>query len=261
MMPGKNFIPVLITTCLALQACLPAGGLSQGTVAILSPQNIGQGLSNVTEYSVGTDLTGTWSIYLLDSKSSRLDLALFQNRGVITGYGQMTFENTTQEVTAAGDLNGVGADLFISPIGSMTVYRLSLVPSEKTIKGSYNAYSTSGKTWSGAATGSSPAVQEVLSPAQSHYAARSANSSSSQVDAVNIGQGIVSGSQAYAGEKTVSSGGKGVTVGSTSVSTPDSTYNPQTGGLTISKIVSSTYDGTGTTTTTSDGSHTTITYS
>jgi hypothetical protein len=274
-MADSDFIRMLIAACMVIQACLFAGASAQETIAILSPQNTGQEVSNATAdlgsetdasrgssaqepsqsvYSVGTNLTGTWSIHLSDSGARRLDLALFQNRGVILGYGQMTHENATEEVTAAGYLNGVGAELFVSAINSITVYRLSLVPSEKTIKGGYSAYSASGTAWSGTATGTSPAVKEIPAPEKLDLA----DTPSSQTSAVNIGQGIVSGSQGYA--QAAAAGSRGVTVGSASTAEPDATYNPQTGGLTISKIVSSTYDGTGTTTTTSDGSRTTITY-
>jgi|GEM_PF-3348987 len=105
------------------------------------------------------NVSGMWTFTLQDDLIRRLDLALFQNGNAILGYGNLASENNTQGVTAGGSMANGKVNLLITSQGGLSMYRLDLTPSESSLSGSYSAFTSSGDTWSGTASGSIPGQQ------------------------------------------------------------------------------------------------------
>lgn len=114
------------------------------------------GESDLTELSMqNVNLTGTWSLDLVDQIQRHLDLVLVQNKEAILGQGTLIGPNGTQRVTASGSLIGGRLDLTAMPVDSLDLYKLDLSIDPST-NGSYTAFSTSGDKWSGDVSGSAP---------------------------------------------------------------------------------------------------------
>lgn len=114
------------------------------------------GESDLPEQSMqNVNLTGTWTLDLVDQIQRHLDLVLVQNKEAVLGQGTLIGPNGTQRVTASGSLIGGRLDLTAMPVDSLDLYKLDLSTDPST-NGSYTAYSTSGDTWSGDVSGSAP---------------------------------------------------------------------------------------------------------
>lgn len=157
---GSNriLLLVLVLICLAYQALSQgyAGTVTTGT-GIVPPLKVGSGTSTaagIGSFAGQANLTGAWSIDLKDTKLRHLELNMLHNRDVLMGYGNITTDDGSQRVTAAGYALGSGWDLFVSVIDGSLMYRLELSPSGQSITGNYNSYSAMGSIWSGTATGS-----------------------------------------------------------------------------------------------------------
>lgn len=154
---NRILLSVLILICLASQALSQgyAGTVTTGT-GIVPPLKVGS--STATAANIGSfaqsNLAGAWSIDLKDVKLQHLELNMLQNREVLMGYGNITTDDGSQRVTAAGYASGNEMDLFVSAIDGSLMYRLELSPSGKSITGKYNAYSADGGVLSGTAMGS-----------------------------------------------------------------------------------------------------------
>lgn len=113
-------------------------------------------VADLPEQSVqNVNLTGPWSLNLVDQIQRHLDLVLVQNKEAVLGQGTLIGPNGTQRVTASGSLIGGRLDLTAMAVDSLDLYKLDLSIDPST-KGSYTAYSTSGDTWSGDVSGSAP---------------------------------------------------------------------------------------------------------
>lgn len=110
------------------------------------------------------NVTGMWTFTLQDELARRLDLALFQNGDAILGYGNLASGNSTQGVTAGGSVANGKVNLLITSQGGLSMYRLNLVPEESSLSGSYSAFTSSGDSWSGTASGSIPGQQGRAQP-------------------------------------------------------------------------------------------------
>ena len=101
------------------------------------------------------NVTGPWSLNLMDRFQRHLDLALVQNKEAILGHGVLDGPNVTQRGTASGSLIGNRLGLTVMLVDSLDLYKLNLSLDSNTT-GTYNAYSASGSTWSGIVSGSAP---------------------------------------------------------------------------------------------------------
>ncbi len=96
---------------------------------------------------------GSWSLNLVDSVARGLNMTLFQNAGIVMGYGTVAIANATQPVTVAGAVTGSAINLYVTAEDGSAVYAMALAQSGNSVTGSYNAYTASGQTWVGTATG------------------------------------------------------------------------------------------------------------
>jgi hypothetical protein len=107
-------------------------------------------LSSPSSPGPASDLSGRWSLQFDDGKE--VELSLYQNSGAVFGTGSMREENVTSLIAAGGSIAGDRVKLDLICFGTVKLYRLSLDTGEE-VTGSYSAYPTSGKTWSGTVGG------------------------------------------------------------------------------------------------------------
>ena len=103
-------------------------------------------------------VSGNWSFELNDrytngSAPKEVSLALNESDHVILGYGILTEENNTQQVTASGLEDGSRLDLNLTTLGTVNLYKLSLTRNGDSATGEYSAYSADGQSWTGSARG------------------------------------------------------------------------------------------------------------
>jgi hypothetical protein len=120
--------------------------------ADLSAQSSAQSDQNI-------NITGPWSLDLiaLDQILRHMDLALVQNKDAVMGYGALVSgnDNDTQRAIVSGSKTGDRLSLSVMLIDSLDLYRLDLSLDFHTT-GTYIAYSTGGRMWSGDITGTAP---------------------------------------------------------------------------------------------------------
>jgi hypothetical protein len=100
-----------------------------------------------------TSLSGTWSMDLVDTTLRHLVLNMQQSGDALMGDGNITEDNGAKGVTAQGSVSGGNINLTLSTVDGSEIYRLELLESGTTIRGGYNAQSTSGSVRSGTVTG------------------------------------------------------------------------------------------------------------
>ncbi|KQC16122.1 MAG: hypothetical protein WCY97_06575 [Methanothrix sp.] len=120
---------------------------------------------------ISADVAGIWSITLAGDETRRMDLALYQVEGEVFGEGRINSARGSNSVTAAGYATSNMLDLRVVTFGVPALIRLRLSLLTSPIQGSYAAYSASGLTGSGAATGYKTASSgEFLGPVQTQEA-------------------------------------------------------------------------------------------
>lgn len=121
------------------------------------PVDAGQTASQSTDAgSSPSSLKEMLSLVLQDSVTRYLTLAITQKDDMIIGRGNMTSGSSVQDVTASGLITGGQISLTVTPADSSDLYKLKLLPDGNTLKGSYDAQSADGTTWSGTAAGILP---------------------------------------------------------------------------------------------------------
>ena len=100
-----------------------------------------------------TSAGGSWSFELKDTSKRDVSLALFQNGNYVFGVGNMKVGDSTLQVAASGSVQGETMDLDIISRGTITLYKQVLHLSGDSASGDYQAFSTSGETWTGSAEG------------------------------------------------------------------------------------------------------------
>jgi hypothetical protein len=96
---------------------------------------------------------GTWSLQLLGENFREVSVTLFQSGNAIFGTRSASQGKTSLEATASGSVNGSRMDLDIITLKSITLYRATLTLAGDSASGSYEAFSASGNSWTGEATG------------------------------------------------------------------------------------------------------------
>lgn len=148
---------ILVFACLALQASSQgyAGTVTTGK-GIIPSLRVG---SEEVAAGVQADLTGVWSIDLLDSSKRHMELDISQSKDDLTGAGNITADGNSRRVLAAGNISGSNIGLSASVIDSPEKYSLQVTRSGTYLAGKYDIYSSGVLTQSGTVRGSiKPAV-------------------------------------------------------------------------------------------------------
>ena len=105
-------------------------------------------------------IAGSWSLKLSDSAERQADITLFQVGDVLFGAGNLDEDNNTLQVAASGSVLGDEMNLDITSTGPISLYRLALNLSGDSADGDYHAFSASGDSWTGSASGTRTVPQE-----------------------------------------------------------------------------------------------------
>ncbi len=100
-----------------------------------------------------TNVAGSWSFELRDSKTRELSLTLFQSEDAIFGTGSMNDGGDTMEVSASGSVERDRLNLDITSLGTVRLYRLALTTNGDLVSGNYRAFSAGKEPWTGIANG------------------------------------------------------------------------------------------------------------
>ncbi len=100
-----------------------------------------------------TNAGGNWYFTLNDSVERDLALVLFQKGNEVFGAGKIKEGNNTQDVTASGAVADATLELNLVTANPIVQYKLTLNLSEDWAEGVYQAFSTSGDSWTGSAEG------------------------------------------------------------------------------------------------------------
>ena len=96
---------------------------------------------------------GSWYFALNDSVKRDLALTLFEKGNEVFGTGKIKEGNNTLDVTASGAVADATLELNLVSANPIVQYKLNLNLSEDLAIGGYQAFSTSGDSWTGSAEG------------------------------------------------------------------------------------------------------------
>lgn len=100
-----------------------------------------------------TAVSGSWYFTLNDSVERDLALVLFQKGNEVFGAGKIKEGNNTIDVTVSGAVADATLDLNVVSMNPISLYKLKLDLSGEWATGEYQAFSTSGDSWTGSAEG------------------------------------------------------------------------------------------------------------
>lgn len=153
----KVILIVLLSLTLAVNASSQGymGTVSTGT-GIIPAITVGKSLisaSSVGAISTQANLTGSWSMDLKGSEKRHLDLQVYQETDLVLGSGQMSDQQGSLGVTAAGSVVGDGLTVFVFVVDTQQVFRLKLSLSGVSLAGEYESLAKGAGIESGTATG------------------------------------------------------------------------------------------------------------
>jgi hypothetical protein len=96
---------------------------------------------------------GSWYFTLNDSVKRDLALSLFQNGNEVFGTGKIKEGNNTLDVAVSGAVADATLDLNVVSMNPISLYKLNLDLSGELALGEYQAFSTSGDSWTGSVEG------------------------------------------------------------------------------------------------------------
>ncbi|MCX6680457.1 MAG: hypothetical protein NTX42_08855 [Methanothrix sp.] len=96
---------------------------------------------------------GSWYFTLNDSVERELNLAIFQKGNDVFGAGKIKEDNNTRDVTVSGAVADATLELKLVTSNPIVQYKLNLNLSGDYATGEYQAFSTSGDSWTGSAEG------------------------------------------------------------------------------------------------------------
>ncbi len=126
----------------ATEQIAPAANTSNATDTELPP----------TQPEVAT-VGGSWYFTLNDSVERDLNLAVFQKGNDVFGAGKIKEGNNTRDVTVSGAVADATLELNLVTANPIVQYKLNLNLSGDYATGEYQAFSTSGESWTGNAEG------------------------------------------------------------------------------------------------------------
>ena len=107
-----------------------------------------------TSQPTAASLAGSWSFTLNDSVQRDLALTLFQKGSDLFGGGKIREGNNTLDVTVSGSSQkNETAELDITTVSTITLYKLNLNLNGDMAIGDYQASSASGESWKGSVEG------------------------------------------------------------------------------------------------------------
>jgi len=112
----------------------PTTGMSPGVA-----NESGVSTPPTTTVSPWANVVGRWTLSLVDTASRSVDLTLYQYGNEIFGRGVMTTGANSQEITAAGSIEGSSLSLRLVTVGGNSMYRLRTTVSGNSIFGTYSA--------------------------------------------------------------------------------------------------------------------------
>ena len=80
---------------------------------------------------------GNWSLNLTDGRPKHMSLNLCQSEDAVFGYGNLTDNDTIEQLTAGGTVMGDRLAMYIIPVSSQNLYRMWLTLRSGSVKGSY----------------------------------------------------------------------------------------------------------------------------
>lgn len=98
-----------------------------------------------------TNLTGVWN---LEFNNATLELSLCQIGGDAFGYGNLTQDDTTKEISAGGSILNDHATLYLIAVGGDRMYKMDLTVNGVMVLGGYIGHAYDGTEMSGTVSGS-----------------------------------------------------------------------------------------------------------
>jgi hypothetical protein len=108
-------------------------------------------------------VAGYWSFDLRDTTSSTMRLNLSQNQDAIFGEGDLIVAGSALPVTAGGTIQGNRLNMYVVPVGSSSLYRMTLTLAPSSMNGNY-VLTAPGVTQPGIVFGSLIAPQQTGAP-------------------------------------------------------------------------------------------------
>lgn len=108
-------------------------------------------------------IAGNWSFTLTGAATSHLALNLYQNQDAVSGYGVLMDNGAVAQVTAAGTILGDRVALFVTPVESQSLYRLSLTITPGSLNGNF-VFTSPGATQPGVVFGKLLAASPAAAP-------------------------------------------------------------------------------------------------
>ncbi len=102
---------------------------------------------------ISQELQGYWTLDLFGGTPGRMDLMLVQNRDAVFGRGSFSLASGISSLSASGWTAKDLLYLDLVDVEAMMLYRCSLTISKDFLSGSYNAYDSQGRSWSGTMQG------------------------------------------------------------------------------------------------------------
>ncbi len=134
----------------------------------MSPGATARGVRTPVQIIAGLGVApaaGSWSFTLTDMATRYLNLNLYQTADAVFGSGQLVEGGISTQVTAGGTVLGNRLSMYVTPVGSMNLYRFSLLITPGSMDGDY-IYTAPGITQPGVAFGSLVAAQGALPATQ-----------------------------------------------------------------------------------------------
>lgn len=119
----------------------------------MSPNAVAKGVRTPV-LAVGqlAPVAGAWSLVLNDITTRSMRLTLFQSEDAVYGYGDLTIDGTTSQVSVGGTVIGNVLTMYVTPVGTSSLYRLSLTWTPGRLSGNY-IYNAPGVTQPGVVFG------------------------------------------------------------------------------------------------------------
>ncbi len=106
-------------------------------------------------------IAGSWSLTLTDIVTKYMNLNLYQSEDSVFGNGELMDNGMTTQLTAGGTIVGDRLALYVMPVGTQNLYRMSLTLRPGSMDGSY-IFSSPGVTQPGVAFGNLVSPQQAI---------------------------------------------------------------------------------------------------
>ncbi len=134
----------------------------------MSPNAIAPGVRTPIVVGPIAPVAGTWSLMLTDVTTKYLTLTIFQSADAINGNGNLIIDGRTTQVNVGGTVIGNVITMYVIPVGTSNLYRLSLTWTPGRLSGNY-IYNAPGVTQPGVVFGNAiiPAAAQQSQTSQS----------------------------------------------------------------------------------------------